>query len=59
MASIHVPLLRANRRNEIIALRKGSHKHVFRLVQFIDGRPIAGITGISGVLSQIANRRAA
>jgi hypothetical protein len=47
-------LHRWQRRNEVIALRKGGRKHVFPLAQFIDGRPAPGI---SEVLSLIANPR--
>lgn len=49
-------LHRWQRRNEVIALRKGGRKHVFPLAQFVDGRPAAGI---SEVLSAIANQRLA
>ena len=49
-------LHRWQRRNEVIALRKGGRKHVFPLAQFIDGRPAAGI---SEVLAAIANPRLA
>lgn len=44
------------RRNDVIALRKGERKHVFPLAQFVDGRPAAGIRD---VLSHIANPRLA
>jgi hypothetical protein len=49
-------LHRWQRRGEVVALRKGGRKHVFPLAQFIDGRPVPGI---SGVLSAIANPRLA
>ncbi|MFB9984576.1 hypothetical protein ACFSQQ_39885 [Mesorhizobium kowhaii] len=49
-------LHRWQRRNEVIALRKGGRKHVFPLAQFIDGRPALGI---SEVLSLIPNPRLA
>ena len=49
-------LHRWQRRNEVVALRKGGRKHVFPLAQFVDGRPAAGI---SEVLSLIANPRLA
>lgn len=49
-------LHRWQRRGEVVALRKGGRKHVFPLVQFIDGRPVPGI---SDVLSAIANPRLA
>lgn len=49
-------LHRWQRRNEVIALRKGGRKHVFPLAQFVDGRPAAGI---NDVLSAIANPRLA
>ncbi|TGQ45443.1 MULTISPECIES: antitoxin Xre/MbcA/ParS toxin-binding domain-containing protein [unclassified Mesorhizobium] len=49
-------LHRWQRRNEVIALRKGGRKHVFPLAQFVDGRPAPGI---SEVLSLIANPRLA
>ena len=35
-------LHRWQRRNEVVALRKGGRKHVFPLAQFVDGRPVAG-----------------
>lgn len=44
------------RRNDVIALRKGARKHVFPLAQFVDGRPAPGIRE---VLSLIANPRLA
>ena len=49
-------LHRWQRRGEVIALRKGGRKHVFPLAQFIDGRPVPGL---SDVLSAIANPRLA
>lgn len=49
-------LHRWQRRNEVIALRKGGRKHVFPLAQFVDGRPALGI---SEVLSLIPNPRLA
>ena len=49
-------LHRWQRRGEVVALRKGGRKHVFPLAQFIDGRPVPGI---SDVLSAIANPRLA
>jgi hypothetical protein len=49
-------LHRWQRRGEVVALRKGGRKHVFPLAQFVDGRPVPGI---SGVLSAIANPRLA
>ncbi|MBW8909145.1 MAG: DUF2384 domain-containing protein [Mesorhizobium sp.] len=49
-------LHRWQRRSEVIALRKGGRKHVFPLAQFIDGRPVPGI---SAVLSAIPNSRLA
>lgn len=49
-------LHRWQRRNEVIALRKGGRKHAFPLTQFVDGRPAAGI---SEVLAAIANPRLA
>ncbi|MBZ9843858.1 antitoxin Xre/MbcA/ParS toxin-binding domain-containing protein [Mesorhizobium sp. CA5] len=49
-------LHRWQRRGEVIALRKGGRKHVFPLAQFVDGRPVPGI---SDVLSAIANPRLA
>lgn len=49
-------LHRWQRRGEVVALRKGGRKHVFPLAQFVDGRPVAGI---SGVLSLIGNPRLA
>ncbi|UCI26194.1 antitoxin Xre/MbcA/ParS toxin-binding domain-containing protein [Mesorhizobium sp. B2-8-5] len=49
-------LHRWQRRGEVVALRKGGRKHVFPLAQFVDGRPVPGI---SEVLSAIANPRLA
>jgi hypothetical protein len=49
-------LHRWQRRSEVVALRKGGRKHVFPLAQFIDGRPVPGI---SEVLSVIPNSRLA
>jgi hypothetical protein len=49
-------LHRWQRRNNVVALRKGGRKHVFPLAQFVDGRPVAGI---SDVLSLIGNPRLA
>ncbi|BCG83485.1 hypothetical protein MesoLj113b_70270 (plasmid) [Mesorhizobium sp. 113-3-3] len=49
-------LHRWQRRNEVIALRKGGRKHVFPLAQFVDGRPAPGL---SEVLSLIPNPRLA
>ncbi|RUW71238.1 MAG: hypothetical protein E5V66_18400 [Mesorhizobium sp.] len=44
------------RHNDVIALRSGARKHVFPVVQFLDGRPIPGIRQ---VLSFIPNPRLA
>ncbi len=44
------------RRNDVIALRKGARNHVFPLGQFVDGRPVPGIRQ---VLSSITNPRVA
>jgi hypothetical protein len=49
-------LHRWQRRGEVIALRKGGRNHVFPLAQFVDGRPVAGI---SNVLSLLGNPRLA
>ncbi|MBZ9820061.1 antitoxin Xre/MbcA/ParS toxin-binding domain-containing protein [Mesorhizobium sp. CA4] len=49
-------LHRWQRRGEVVALRRGGRKHVFPLAQFVDGRPVPGI---SDVLSAIANPRLA
>ncbi len=49
-------LHRWQRRGEVVALRKGGRKHVFPLAQFVDGRPVAGI---SDVLSALTNPRLA
>ncbi|RWE38778.1 MAG: DUF2384 domain-containing protein [Mesorhizobium sp.] len=49
-------LHRWQRRGDVIALRKGGRKHVFPLAQFVDGRPVAGI---SEVLELIGNPRLA
>ena len=57
--NLHIPrstLHRWQKRNEVVALRKGGRKHVFPLAQFVDGRPVPGI---SEVLSLIANPRLA
>ncbi|RUV31745.1 hypothetical protein [Mesorhizobium sp. M5C.F.Ca.IN.020.32.2.1] len=44
------------RRNEVIALPKGRRTHVFPLAQFVDGRPV---DGISQVLAELENPRSA
>ncbi|RWD42789.1 hypothetical protein [Mesorhizobium sp.] len=44
------------RRNEVIALPKGRRTHVFPLAQFVDGRPV---DGLSRVLTEIQNPRSA
>ncbi|BAV49717.1 Protein of unknown function DUF2384 [Mesorhizobium loti] len=49
-------LHRWQRRGDVVALRKGGRKHVFPLAQFVDGRPVAGI---SNVQSLIGNPRLA
>ncbi|BCG69028.1 hypothetical protein MesoLj113a_01860 [Mesorhizobium sp. 113-1-2] len=49
-------LHRWQRRGDVVALRKGGRKHVFPLAQFVDGRPVAGI---SDVQSLIGNPRLA
>lgn len=49
-------LHRWQRRGDVIALRKGGRKHVFPLAQFVDGRPVAGI---SDVLKLVGNPRLA
>ncbi|MGX5831838.1 MbcA/ParS/Xre antitoxin family protein [Mesorhizobium sp. 43Arga] len=49
-------LHRWQRRNEVVALRKGGSKHVFPLAQFVDGGPASGI---SDVLLAIGNPRLA
>ena len=49
-------LHRWQRRNDVVALRTGGRKHVFPLAQFVDGRPVAGI---SDVQSAITNPRLA
>ncbi|MBN9218233.1 MAG: DUF2384 domain-containing protein [Mesorhizobium sp.] len=49
-------LHRWQRRNDVVALRKGGRKHVFPLAQFVDGRPVAGL---SEVQAQIGNPRLA
>lgn len=49
-------LHRWQRRNDVVALRKGGRKHVFPLAQFVDGRPVAGL---SEVLALIGNPRLA
>jgi hypothetical protein len=47
-------LHRWQRRGDVIALRKGGRKHVFPLAQFVDGRPVPGM---SDVMSLIGNPR--
>nr|WP_319799940.1 antitoxin Xre/MbcA/ParS toxin-binding domain-containing protein [Mesorhizobium sp. PAMC28654] len=49
-------LHRWQKRNDVVALRTGGRKHVFPLAQFVDGRPVAGI---SDVQSAITNPRLA
>jgi len=49
-------LHRWQRRGEVIALRKGGRNHVFPVAQFIDGRPVPGI---SEVLAAIDNPKLA
>ena len=49
-------LHRWQKRNDVVALRTGGRKHVFPLTQFVDGRPVAGI---SEVQSAITNPRLA
>lgn len=49
-------LHRWQKRNDVVALRTGGRKHVFPLAQFIDGRPVAGI---SDVQSAVTNPRLA
>jgi hypothetical protein len=44
------------RRGAVIGLLKGERKHVFPLAQFVDGRPVEGMTEITGI---IKNPRAA
>ncbi|UCI32066.1 hypothetical protein [Mesorhizobium sp. B4-1-4] len=44
------------RRNEVIALPKSRRTHVFPLAQFVDGRPV---DGISQVLAKMQNPRSA
>ncbi|MET3597595.1 hypothetical protein ABID26_007021 [Mesorhizobium shonense] len=39
------------RHNDVVALRKGSRKHVFPLAQFIDGRPLPGIRQVLTTIS--------
>ncbi|RTL96732.1 MAG: DUF2384 domain-containing protein [Hyphomicrobiales bacterium] len=39
-------LHRWQRRGEVVALRKGGRKHVFPLAQFVDGRPVPGISDV-------------
>jgi Protein of unknown function (DUF2384) len=49
-------LHRWQKRNDVVALRTGGRKHVFPLAQFVDGRPVAGL---SDVQSAITNPRLA
>jgi len=44
------------RRGEVVALLKGSRKHVFPLAQFVDGRPAQGIRDILAIVD--SSRRA-
>lgn len=39
-------LHRWQKRNQVIALRKGLGRHVFPLAQFVDGRPVPGIPDV-------------
>ena len=43
-------LHRWQRRGEVVALRKGGRKHVFPLAQFVDGRPVAGISNVQSLI---------
>lgn len=48
-ANLQIPrstLHRWQRRNQVIALRKGLGRHVFPLAQFVDGRPVPGISDV-------------
>ncbi|WP_245456883.1 MULTISPECIES: antitoxin Xre/MbcA/ParS toxin-binding domain-containing protein [unclassified Mesorhizobium] len=48
-ANLQIPrstLHRWQRRNQVIALRRGLGRHVFPLAQFVDGRPVFGMTDI-------------
>lgn len=44
------------KRGAVIGLLKGERKHVFPLAQFVDGRPVEGMSDITGI---IGNPRAA
>jgi hypothetical protein len=44
-------LHRWQRRNEVVALRKGGRKHVFPIAQFVDGRPVAGLSDVQSVIT--------
>lgn len=39
-------LHRWQQRNQVIALRKGDRRHVYPLAQFVDGRPVPGISDV-------------
>ncbi|WP_137929246.1 MbcA/ParS/Xre antitoxin family protein [Mesorhizobium comanense] len=43
-------LHRWQRRNDVVALRKGGRRHVFPLAQFVDGRPVAGISEVQALI---------
>ncbi|QND58328.1 antitoxin Xre/MbcA/ParS toxin-binding domain-containing protein [Mesorhizobium huakuii] len=43
-------LHRWQRRGDVIALRKGGRKHVFPLAQFVDGRPVAGLSDVQSLI---------
>jgi hypothetical protein len=38
------------KRGAVIGLLKGERKHVFPLAQFVDGRPVEGMTEITGII---------
>jgi hypothetical protein len=43
-------LHRWQRRNDVVALRKGGRRHVFPLAQFVDGRPVAGLSEVQALI---------
>ena len=45
-------LHRWQKRNQVIALRKGLGRHVFPLAQFVDGRPVPGIAEVVALAKQ-------
>ncbi len=44
-------------RNQVIALRKGLGRHVFPLAQFVDGRPVSGISDVRACAGKASKAR--